>query len=250
MQRHITDDIKIVYFNIGFFSTFESKNLIKIPIEEKNHILFHFYKAELSLKIMEMFPDETDFIFTDTDVLFSKRIDFKTLVHTHPYPLGVFGPHEYPFFWEATDTTQIIFDETKLMEYYNVSKRSVRYQWSCFYVYNRECIDFLDEYTSMCNNQYLLKYRKTYLPFHDETPFNICLWKRNAQHSLGFAMVNTHNPETVKLVEEKHIQDTRTGNNFDELGADWEYIHDSNQVLMYHGFKDILLGKQALKYLE
>jgi hypothetical protein len=70
MEGKITDDVKIVYFTIGFVSDFTAKNLIKVSIPERDYPTFHYYKAELSLDVMDMFPDENYFVFTDTDVLF------------------------------------------------------------------------------------------------------------------------------------------------------------------------------------
>jgi hypothetical protein len=250
MEPHLTDDIKVVYFTIGFISSFETKNLIKVPIPERKYPTFHYYKAELSLDVMRMFPDEQDFIFTDTDILFSRRMDFHKLKHTHSYPLGVHGPHEQPYIWEKTPDEQMhIYDEHLLMKYFNVENKSVRYQWSCFYVFNRQCEEFFEEYTSMCKNEYLIKRRKWYYPFHDETSFNVCIWKRNGTESLGYIFVNTHDINTVKMVEESSVTDKRLGKNIDEMGGDWEYVHDSTKVLLYHGFKDEEPTRKTLNYL-
>jgi len=251
MTPNITDDIKIVYFTIGFISSFEHKNLVKVAIPERNYPTFHFYKAELSLDIIKMFPEEQNFIFTDTDILFSRKVNFSKLVHTNHYALGVYGPHEHPYIWERdSDGNTSVFDEGKLMQYFNVPHKSARYQWSCFYAFNRDCVEFFEEYTSMCKNEYLVTRRKWYYPFHDETAFNVCIWKRGGTESLGYIFVNTHNIETVKLVEgESSITEKRLGKNLDELGQDWEYIHNSNDVVFYHGFKEETTTTQTLNYL-
>ncbi len=251
MEPHLTDGIKVVYFTIGFISSFETKNLIKVPIPERKYPTFHYYKAELSLDVIRMFPDEQDFIFTDTDILFSRRMDFHKLVHTHNYPLGVHGPHEQPYIWsrDADGSNFQIYNEDLLMNYFNVKDKTVRYQWSCFYVFNRQCEEFFEEYTSMCKNEYLIQRRKWYYPFHDETSFNVCIWKRGGTESLGFAFVNTHDINTVKMVEKSTVSDKRLGKNVDEMGSDWEYIHDSSKVLLYHGFKDEAPTRETLNYL-
>jgi len=251
MEPHLTDDIKVVYFTIGFISSFETKNLIKVPIPERNYPTFHYYKAELSLDVMKMFPEEQDFIFTDTDILFSRRMDFHKLKHNHNYALGVFGPHELPFIWsrDADGSNYQEYNEKLLMKYFNVEQKSVRYQWSCFYAFNRNCQEFFEEYTSMCKNEYLIARRKWYYPFQDETSFNVCIWKRGGTESLGFIFVNTHDINTVKLTEESIVSNHRLGKNIDETGADWEYIHDSSKVLLYHGFKDESSTKEVLNYL-
>lgn len=249
MERNMPTDMKIVYFTIGFISSFERKNLIKVPIPERDYPTFHYYKAELSLNVMDMFPEETDFFFTDTDILFSPKIDFRKLVHKNLYPLGTFGPHENPYIWERTNGQLEIFDERLLMNYLNVPDRTITYQWSCFYVFNRSCYPFFEEYTSLCKNKFLINRRKWYYPFHDETSFNVCLWKNNAKESLGYIFVNTHNINTVKRVEENIMKGQRLGENLDEMGSDWEYIHDSSNVLFYHGFKEEGNMNETLNYL-
>jgi len=225
--------------------------------------------------VMELFPDEEHFCFTDTDILFSKRIDFERLKHDLEYPLASFGPHEYPFTYEILQpdlkyefldkeksivrlengnvgtllTDKILYNEVPAMRYFNVPNRTMQYVWSCFYSFNRKCRDFFAEYTSMCQNKYLILNRHAYYPFHDETPFNLCLWKRNAIKSLGFAFVNTHSFELIKQVESSYVKDSRGGKNIDALGADWEYINDSNNVILYHGIKDENIGNEVLDWL-
>lgn len=260
LTNKITDDLKIVYYTIGFKSDFEFPNLYKVeyPIKPE-YPRFHFYKAELSLVTMQMFPDE-HYIFTDTDVLFSRRFDPNKLKHSFPYPMASYGPHEYPYIWSISYTAlgeeiRHIYDEKKMMQYFNVQQRSQRYLWSCFYSFNPQCRDFFEEYTSICRNQYLHKQQvpgapvPDYFPYADETAFNVCLWKRGATHNLGFAFVNTHLINTVKLVEETTMSKFSMGQNFDEYGADWEYIDDPKNVLLYHGFKNDSEMLPALDYL-
>ena len=247
----ITKDVKILYYTVGFKSDFESKNLCKVGIPIKpEYPRFNFYKAELSLLTMHMFPED-QYVFTDTDVLFSNRFEFDKVTGVESYPLGSFGPHEYPFLWEATHSGErVILNELPLMQYFNVNGRSQRYLWSCFYSFNPNCKDFFEEYTSMCRNRYLLDRRKIYFPYSDETAFNVCLWKREVNKNLGFAFVNTSRYDTVKRVEENLVGlNQRLGNAIDSFGADWEYVDDSSKVLFYHGFKDDASTKVILEYL-
>lgn len=272
--KKTSKDDKVVYFTIGFESDIEYENLYKIKIPHKEYPTFHYYKAELSLMVMELFPKEEYFCFTDTDVLFSKKINFEKLKHNLEYPLASFGPHEYPFTYEtlSTDTSytllpntnlvklnngniglfgidRVIYNEVFCMNYFNVPNRTMRYVWSCFYTFNRKCKEFFEEYTSMCKNEYLLKNRKWSYPFHDETSFNICLWKRNATQNLAFAFVNTHSYDVVVETETHLIKSMYIGSNIDSTGADWEYIDNSENVIFYHGFKDNETAQKTLKLL-
>lgn len=240
---------KIVYYTIGFDCSFEAKNLQKIKIGYKKYPTFHYYKAELSLMTMDLFPNEEHFMFTDTDVLFSRRFNPALVEHSHAYPLASFGPHECPFIYEFINGEQLIYNELKLMDYVGVKNRSMRYVWSCIYTFNRQCRDFIEEYTSFCKNEYLIARRKLYYPFHDETSFNVCLFKRNASANLGFAFLNTHNSDLVKLVETTVIKKKHMGMNVDVMGNDWEYIEDSESIILYHGFKNKEQIDKALLHL-
>lgn len=246
----LRENDRIVYYTIGFDSVYEFNKVKKVRLAPiPSYPTFHFYKAELSLLTMDMFPDEQHFMFTDTDVLYSRRFNPASIEHTHSYPLASMGPHEYPFIYEVIDGNRIVYDENALMRYFNVPHRTMRYVWSCIYSFNRNCRDFFEEYTSMCKNEYLIPRKKIYFPFQDETGFNVCLFKRNATQNLGYAFLNTHNPELVKKVETEVIKDQRIGMNIDSLGADWEYVYDSTQIIMYHGFKDRNKMYQTMNYL-
>jgi hypothetical protein len=249
LTNKLTDDVKIVYYTIGFKSNFTFKNLTCLQVAIKpEYPTFHYYKAELSLLTMKLFPNEY-YMFSDTDVLYSRKFSFENMKSDLDYPLASYGPHEYPFLWEIIDDETIIYDEKKLMDYFNVSNRTQRYVWSCIYTFSEKAKDFFKEYESMCRNKYLLAKRDVYYPMHDETSFNVCLWKRNATANLGYAFLNTHIFESVKKVEESNVKNTYLGTNVDALGNDWEYINDSQNIIGYHGFKEKESTEKALNYL-
>ena len=54
---------------------------------------------------------------------------------------------------------------------------------------------------------------------------------------------------TVRMVEEGMVQNSRMGNVVDALGADWEYVKNPNDVLLYHGFKEESDTLSTLNYL-
>jgi hypothetical protein len=249
LTHKITDDVKIVYYTIGFDSSFEFKNLNKVRIEYKpQYPTFHFYKAELSLLTMQMFPNDY-YLFTDTDVLFSRNFNFNDHKYNESYPIASYGPHEYPFIWQEVNGVKIIFNERKLMTYHGVADRSMRYCWSCFFAFNPNCKEFFEEYTSICQNKYLLDRRKDYFPYADETAFNVCLWKRGATKNLKQGFVNTHSLETVKIVEERKAKNKVFMNNVDAFGSSWEAVEDPDKVLLYHGFKEKIEMNKTVDYL-
>lgn len=238
-ESKITDDVQVVYYTVGFDSDFMCKNLHKIKIPIKNYPTFHYYKSELSLLTLQLFPNEKYFAFTDSDILFSHRFNFEFLRKESSVPLAPQGPHQYPFVIEYIDGVRYHCDETRLMQYLNVPNQTMWYVWSCFYLFNHNCVDFLEEYTSLCNYQYLLKNRNLYYPFHDETPFNVCMWKRDTTDNLGFCFVNTHRYDTILLCENNNIAEFTGTSHLDSFGRSWEYIQNSEDVMFYHGIKSI-----------
>lgn len=250
LEKKITDDVKVVYFTIGFDSNINIKNLYKIRLEKvNNYHSLNYYKPELCLKALQLFPDEQYFIYADSDVLYSRRFSFKKLTYDFDHPMASCGPHEYIFTYEIINGEMIQYNELKLMNYFNVEKRTMWYVFSCFFTFNRMCKDFLEEWMSMCQNKFLLKHDKYFFPFKDETSFNICLWKRKISINLGFIFVNTHDHNIVELVENNDIVE-KYGGNVDQLKNNWEYIKNSNDVILYHGFKEKKHITESFKTLK
>ena len=242
LNKVISDDIKIVYFTIGFNSAFHQKNLHKSYVDvNEDFQKFTYYKPDLSLRVMNMFPDE-QYIYTDADVLFSPRFFIDKVINKDlNYPLASFGIYEYPNIFETTNGITVYFSERKLMDYFNVPVRTMRYVWACFFSFNSNCRDFIEEWSSMCSNKYIYKDRKSYFPFHDETSFNVCLWKRKSTKSLGYAFINTHLLEVVRN-SENNINlrlDFNTG----------EMAENNKNILFYHGFNDQAEMNASLDYL-
>lgn len=235
LERHATDGIKFFYVTVGFDSEIEFPNLTKSRIEYREiYPSLHYYKPEVCLMAIDHFQDE-DFIFTDTDVVFSHRFKPTDLLHSKNFPLAGFGEHEYPYIWEDDGNGEPkLYDESTLLRYFGGTSRTQRYVLSCFFTFNRKCKDFLEEWFSMCSNKYLLDRRKIYFPFPDETSFNVCLWKRNITENLGFVFLNTNDIVVIKeiekwFLEKKHIV---------ESNKNWLYLNNATDVLFYHGLKN------------
>jgi len=246
-------DLKILYFTLNFDSSINANNIKKVRIDTHNKFpCFNFYKTELCIKAMEIFPEEENFIYSDSDVIFSSRFNPRDIVCDTDYPLASFGPHELPFTWEQDPTSnkKTEFNHYALMEYFGIQKESQRYVWSCFYSYNRRCLNFFTELLEIYNNAELMRNKKYYFPFNDETPFNICLWKYSAKKNLGFAFVNTHLLSTVVEVEGKKSQKKLVGSVRDAYGYAWEYIHDPDKVIFYHGCKDEKSIAEIVDYIK
>jgi hypothetical protein len=150
-----------------------------------------------------------------------------------PYPICSRGPLDFPYTYRIDGSgNKEDFNEQKLMNYYGVKNRSMDYIMACFMIINKNCLDFLKEYSAICKNEYLLEEHYRYYPFRDETALNVCFWKRGINDNLGHRFVNTHKFSTIKMVEESdNIQNTTIDNNI------YEYCKNSGHVWFYHGTK-------------
>jgi hypothetical protein len=250
LESKITDDIRIVYYTLGFKTDFIFKNLIthEYPINPI-HKRFNFYKPELCLYTIEHYNDDC-YLFMDIDFILSKRLDLNSLKHNELYPLASFGPVEFPCIWEGPE----VYTETLLQKYFGMpngnSDRTMRYVWSCVFSFNNNCIDFLEEWQSMCVNQYLLKNQPKYFPYQDEPAFNVCLWKRGATKNLGFGFLNTVDVKKFIFAEENELNNFCFGESLDVNDFDWECVQSSNKLIGYHGFKKVEDIDECTKYLN
>lgn len=232
------------YYTIGFESDIKYPNLNIVPWERLEVLeRFEFYKPGICLDSLSRF--EGNFIFIDIDIILSKRFKNIPFNYMSEHPIFCSGPIDYPnTFWEDS-TGKTLFDETELMRYLGVEKRSMDYIMSCFFTYSNYCSDFLEEWKSVCENAYLQKSSRKYFPFTDETIANVLLWKRKATLNYGRGFINTHKFSTFKMCEESNdIRDVLIDNNM------YEQCKDSSKVYFYHGTKNEIENSKILKYID
>lgn len=140
---------------------------------------------------------------------------------------------------------QIIIDYTRIMEYYRIPERTMLYVSSCFMSFNSKCEDFLLEWKSWVENEYLLARKDFYFPFQDETAINNLLWSRRVEKNLGRIFINTLDSKSLKEVESH--DDIYGTNLFDDPNR---FCSDSSKVQFYHGIKDPKEIALALFYLS
>ena len=234
----------IFYYTIGFNSSIEYKNLNKIPWAKTPELpKYDFYKPGICLDALK--KCDGDFLYVDTDVFFSRRFPEFKIKSGLDHPCYVEGPIEYPYTFWSTDKETTQFDERKLMSYHGVPERTMHYVMACLFTFNINCVDFLEEWRSICENKYLLKNHTAIFPFTDETAANVLLWKRKIYEKYDRIFVNTHKFSTFKLCEENDfIKDTLIDNNI------YEQCKDSSKVYFYHGVKDKEENENILKYIN
>jgi hypothetical protein len=237
-------DYKMLYYTIEFESSIKDDRVQLIPWTKRKDInRYEYYKPSICIDSFKYL--EGDILFFDSDVIVSKKIKRLKLYEDITHPIFCMGPLEYPYTTWTDHKGQIIFNEVKLMNYLGVKERSMSYIMSCFFHYNHNCLDFLEEWDSFCNNQYLLKDKQSIFPFSDETIANVLLWKKGLSKNYGRRFINTHKFSTFKICEEN---DDIIGINIDNNM--YERCDDSSLICFYHGTKDHLENSKILNYIH
>lgn len=231
--------INVIYYTVGFDSQLNYPNLQKVRWEfnsEKPDLTY--YKPGI---LIDSLKYDNCLCYMDSDILLSKRFDPEKIENKDmSYPLASSGPQDHVWTWESFGDEIIRYDEIKLMDYFGISKRSCPYLWASMISYNSECLDFMEEWESILSNPYLLKSRKEFFPFREETAFNITLWKRNIDHYLDRVFFNTVSFDSFLIVETSEDGKIDKHEEYGITNADprlYETCPDFRRVLFYHGFK-------------
>ena len=234
------ENIPVIYYSVGFTSNLNYKNL-EIRFWEVDNLYpkFNFYKPSI---ILDALKYDEHICYMDSDVLLSKNFDKDSVINKdYDFPLASSGPQEYPYVWILLPNGEtLVRNETTLMKYFGVEKRTCDYVWSSMVSCNKSCIDFLEEWDSIISNKYLQKNNEIYFPFQDETSLNVLLWKREVSFTLDNIFFNTVNFESFEMVENKQIQSIQRTWNDITINQDpkiYEMCKDPSKVLFYHGFK-------------
>lgn len=242
------EDISMIYYTIGFQSSLNYPNLTKKPFPiDFNKPKFEFYKPTILLDAIDTFGGE--FLFLDTDIIVGRRFNINKFKHNKPYPILSVGNWDYPFVCSYENGEyKNVCDETNLMNYFGVKGRTMNYVYTCIISFNENCRDFILEWKSMCDNEYLLIHRGVFFPFPDETPMNVLLWKRGIDVNYGRIYLNTLEFEPLKYIEENDdvVGDEKI--NYGILGSDLMRCDNSSNVMFYHGIKNNVELHKVLTY--
>jgi hypothetical protein len=255
---------KFVFYGIDYLPELKGDNVYNYKFTQFKPVpKLNFWKPHILIDLLSKFPEEDNFCFIDADVLIGKRLDFDKLLQNKSfnYPLSpTHNIHEIPFCW-ASYPNGVTFHHTTngLCEYFNIPVKahitpityiegnSCPYTQTCIMLYNRKHLNFLLEWASMCEYEFLwgpdslVNY-----PYQDETAFNVLLWKYNSTETLSPIYVNTHTFEAYKKGEE-----TTELTNQDLIeGHNWSRVYDINILMLYHGYKDLAESKKVIDYID
>ena len=245
------EEIDLIYYTIGFESNLNYKNLTKksIPLDLKKP-RFEYYKPLVLVDSIQTFG-EGNYLFLDSDIILGKRFTTDKFRHDLDYALMPLGNWEFPFVCKyINDIPQNVCDERNLMDYFGIKERTMKYVYTCIINYNDKCLDFLKEWQSINDNQYLVEKRDVYFPFSDETSMNILLWKRGINRNHGRLYLNTLKYEPLVYIEENERVQGDPNNNYGIMGNNLLRCENSSEILFYHGIKDKLELEKVLEYYK
>ena len=124
------ENIPVIYYSVGFTSNLNYNNLEIRPWEVDNlYPKFNFYKPSI---ILDALKYDEHICYMDSDVLLSKNFDKDSVINEdYDFPLASSGPQEYPYVWILLPNGEtLVRNETTLMKYFGVEKRTCDYVWS------------------------------------------------------------------------------------------------------------------------
>jgi len=261
IKQNFFEEDKFVFYGINYTPELKGKNLYNFKFNTfKEFPRFNFWKPRIILDVLDKFPEEENFCFIDADVLIGKRLDFNKLLENKSfnYPLSSHHWCTLPYgFMTYPDGTREDYTTNGLCEYFNIPVKvkvdggivegnSCRYVQNCVILYNRKHFNFLKEWESMCEYEFLWKHNTIInYPYQDETVFNVLLWKYKATETLGFIHTNICDFEAYKKGEE-----TLELKNQNLIDHHWSYVEDINNLMMYHGFKDPIESEKVINYIN
>lgn len=269
-------DCEVLYYTIGFNSSLDKEFLIKKfwkindnykgEKEPGGPIIddFHYYKPEIFLDALK-FGDE--FLFMDTDIVIGKRFKLDLFKNNYDFPLLSIGNLDYPIRFAKLEVIKqiwnknlvevdemgvhtgipnsVIFNEAVLMDYFGIKERTMTYVFTSIVSFNKKCEDFIREWKSIVDNEWIRSKGYEYLPFWEETAINIVLWRRKININLGRIFVNTLFFDVIKTIEENDDIIDQYIN-----GVNVHYCENSSKCLFYHGIKDKEELEKTLNYFK
>ncbi len=233
------ENIPVLYYTIGFDSDLDYPNLTKIRWEiDPKKIDLTYYKPEILLDTLKY---SNEVCYMDSDIVLGKRFNIDSLFNIDlDYPFCCRGPLEFVWVWYSQNGENFRIDEGNLMNYYGVKERSSTYLWASMMTFTEKCRDFLEEWSSILNNPYLLKNYRHYFPFREETAFNVTFWKRGCNQILDLIFFNTIKFESFLKVETEDDFNKEIRNYTNHSTIDYgiyETCNNSSIVQFYHGLK-------------
>ena len=128
-------------------------------------------------------------VYVDSDSIATPFVDNIFEYQITNYPLFTEGIYDIVLLNGKADLEIPICDFLGL-DYHECRKQRIKYRQSGYFLYNTNCLEFLEEWANTCNHPAIKEDFKTYAPYHEETIANALLWKHNYLNSLPLIYSN------------------------------------------------------------
>ncbi len=252
----VNDNFTFYYFTIDFTPTINRDNVVICPINNVKGIPHPQLMKPTVLRKALDYVDE--FIYVDCDLIASKHFDYNSYikhVDTYPYsPLLHETAWQKPIYYWHEEGERKELDETLMLEYLGVKKRTQKWATTLMVGVNQTCKKFIKEWENICLTKDLWTSKKTpshlepfreYFHIGDETPFNVLLWKKGVTNYLHKgAVLEPKKLESFIAAETQNLYNTRL-----EPDNPITDCIDSSKLFVYHQLKDLKFRNQILNSL-
>ena len=267
IQRY--SDYPLTVYTIDYDASAELKKLatcrrldLNLPLAVDNDFVDHngimyvnrqTYRtyATLTAKIEAMIQAVDDgikeWVYMDADCVANLNVDdmFDFVEQVGDYPLATLGPQQFALlvdgndnfignpFWKedgSTDITACL--EWPLMQFFGMKEeqRSLNYRTTNILVGNDQVKPFLTLWKDLKNTLPQMCDLNKYLPFHEETLYNVLVWQRDDK-GLPMVYINITGAETVEHFLEADTTEDKLLTRFYRLPA------DKQKIKVFHGEK-------------
>ena len=198
-------------------------------------------------------------VYIDSDSLCNDNVDDLFLYNSKikNYPLLTEGIFEI-IGWGGK-----YYIENSLMDKLGIDKDNRSwYRQTGYIVFNKECLDFIKEWDSLCENKSIIDDWKNLAPYHEETIINVLLWKYKYYDTIPRCYTNVLTSDTIdfffncdidydmgwrgsKILPNENVgEKARNQNSFLMLPK------HKHQVKFFHGIKVIEELEKSYQYLR
>lgn len=181
--------------------------------------------------------------YVDSDSIATKYVDriFNYYPTSSEFPYFTEGIYDYLFINGRGSTELSKTLEYPACELFGIDQ-SVRkeYRQTGYFVAGQNTIQFLDEWSWMCNHPEVLKNPQYYAPYHEETILNVLLWKHKFLDGLPYIYTNASYDKLDRIYNE---------DNWGKYLESWFKLPASEQDLFFlHGEKHpVIMSKMMSK---
>lgn len=190
-------------------------------------------------------------VYIDSDSIATHNIDriFK-LYNNEPFVMATEGIYD----WMHVGTRGGSMDPNDLSttlehpacELFNVNQYvRQRYRTTNLFIAGQNSLNFIDEWIYMCTHPKVLENPEWYASYHEETLYNVLLWKYNLINGLPYLYMNGSTEDIIDVYNKYSFPEGR------EFISEWKRIPlKEEDLLVFHGEKRIEKMKEMRNTLS